>query len=305
MCRYLLAQPVKPTDTQHCVRQAVGNGLHPQIWTQFQERFKITKIYEFYGSTEGNCGMVNTTGHPGACGFNSVFLPFIEVDIIKVDTETGKYIRNSQGFCEKVGVNEPGEVIGEIGATASESFDGYQDPAATKKKILKDVFKKGDAYFLSGDLMRMDEEGYLYFCDRIGDTFRWKGENVSTDEVEGIIGRLVDLRDVVVFGVDVPGAEGKAGMACIVGDEESVDVGGLAEKVYRALPTYAVPLFVRLIQQADLTGTYKFQKTCLRGEGYDIGKVSDPLFFLDTSKKIYVPLDEEKFQQLQKRKIRV
>ena len=249
--------------------------------------------------------MVNTTGHPGACGFNSLFLPSIEVDLIKIDPETGDYKRNSRGFCVRAGINEPGEVIGEIGDVASDAFDGYHDQAATKKKILRNVFKKGDAYFLSGDLMRTDEEGYLYFCDRTGDTFRWKGENVSTNEVEGIISRTIDMKEVVVFGIDVPGAEGKAGMACIVGDEESVNMKGLAEKIYHALPAYAVPLFIRLIQQADLTGTFKFQKTRLRNDGYDIEKVTDPLFILDSAKRSYVPLDRDKYLQLQNQKLRL
>ena len=149
----------------------------------------------------------------------------------------------------------------------------------------------------------MDEEGYLYFCDRTGDTFRWKGENVSTMEVEAAIGRTFGLREIIVFGVAVPGAEGKAGMACIVGDEESVDVGGLAEKLFQALPAYAVPIFVRLIQQADLTGTFKLQKTRLRNEGYDKDKVSEPLYILD--KRKYVPLDENKYQQLRNGQLRV
>ena len=301
----MLAQPDRPVDTQHRIQKMIGNGLRPQIWTQFQKRFNIPHIYEFYGSTEGNCGMINTTGKPGACGFNPVFLPVTEANLIKVDPETGEHVRDSRGFCVSAGVNEPGEVVAEIGEIASEAFQGYHDPEATKKKILRNVFKPGDAYFLSGDMMRLDEEGYFYFCDRTGDTFRWKGENVSTNEVEGLTSRTLELRDVVIFGVDVPGTEGKAGMACIVGSEESVDVQGLAKKLYRVLPAYAVPVFIRLVQQADLTGTFKFQKTRLRAEGYNIEKVSDPLFILDTSKKGYLPLDKDKYQQLQKGELRL
>ena len=265
-----------------------------------QNRFKIPKVYEFYAATEGNAASLNNTGKVGSCGY--VVLLVDNKVILRTDPETGELMRDSNGYCIKAGFNEPGDLLGRIDKDSP--FDGYVDQAATKKKILQNVFKKGDAYFLTGDRMRMDEEGYLYFCDRTGDTFRWKGENVSTNEVEGIIGRALE-RDVIVFGVDVPGTEGKAGMACIVGDEESVDVGGLAEKVYRALPAYAVPLFVRLIQQADLTGTFKFQKTRLRGEGYDIGKVSDPLFILDTTKKTYVSLNEDKYFELQNGQIRL
>ena len=306
LCRYLLTQPSRPSDSQHCVRMALGNGLRPQLWAQFQKRFNIPSIREFYGSTEGNVNIVNTTGQQGACGFNSVLLPFVyPIALIKVDLETGEHILDSNGFCVKAGIDEPGELVGKIADNALRRFDGYENKDATSKKIKKNVFKPGDTYFLSGDMLRMDEEGYLYFCDRTGDTFRWKGENVSTTEVEGIIGRTLELREVVVFGVDVPGTEGKAGMACIVGTEETVDVKSLAGKVFQVLPAYAVPVFIRLIQQADLTGTFKFQKTHLRAEGYNIEKVSDPLFILDTSKKSYLPLDEDTYQQLQKGELRL
>ena len=306
LCRYLLTQPRRPLDTQHCVRMAIGNGLRPQLWGQFQTRFNIPNIREFYGSTEGNVSIVNITGQQGACGFNSVLLPFVyPIALIKVDPETGEHVRDSNGFCVKAGFNEPGELVGKIADNALRRFDGYENKDATNKKVKRNVFKPGDSYFMSGDVLRMDEEGYLYFCDRTGDTFRWKGENVSTTEVEGVIGRILELREVVVYGVDVPGAEGKAGMACIVGDEESVDIEDVAEKVYRNLPAYAIPLFVRLIPKADLTGTFKFQKTRVRAEGYDIGKVTDPLFILDAGKKTYIPLNEDMYQQLQTGQIRL
>ena len=304
LCRYLLAQPKKPTDTQHRITRIAGNGLRPQIWTEFKTRFNISDIFEFYGSTEGNASLANMTNKPGSCGFIPLLLKFMyPVVLLKVDEE-GKYVRDSQGFVMQPDIGEPGEVVGKIISTdPTRRFDGYTNRDATQKKIIKDVFRKGDAYFKTGDMMRMDEEGNFYFCDRTGDTFRWKGENVSTTELEGAIGRILEMREVVVVGVDVPGAEGKAGMACIVGNEESVDVEGLAEKVYRALPPYAVPLFVRLIPQADLTGTFKFQKTRLRNEGYDVAKVSDPLFIMD--KRTYVPLDMDKYQQLQNGQLRL
>ena len=305
LCRYLLAQPKKPTDTQHHITQIAGNGVRPQIWKEFQTRFNIPRIYEFYGSTEGNASMANITNKPGSCGFIPLLLKFVyPVVLLKVDKE-GQYVRDQHGFIMQPDIGEPGEVAGKIKPSdPTRRFDGYVNRDATEKKILRNVFRKGDAYFKTGDTMRMDEEGNLYFCDRTGDTFRWKGENVSTNEVEGIIGRVLE-RDVIVFGVDVPGAEGKAGMACIVGDEQTVDIGGLAEKVFHALPAYAVPLFVRLIPEADLTGTYKFKKTRLCGEGYNLAKVSDPVFILDTIKKTYVPLNDDKYQQLQNGQIRV
>ena len=306
LCRYLLAQPSKPTDTQHSIERIIGNGLRLQLWTQFQKRFNIPQVFEFYGATESNTGMANVTNKPGSCGSIPLLLKSVyPIVLLKVD-KAGNYVRDSRGRIMQPAVGEPGEVVGKINQSDPfRRFDGYINKEATEKKIVRNVFKEGDAYFCSGDLMRMDEEGYLYFCDRTGDTFRWKGENVATTEVEGIISRVLEQREVVVFGVDVPGTEGKAGMACIVGDEGSVDVEGLAKKLFQTLPPYAVPVFIRLIMQAELTGTFKFQKIHLRDEGYNVEKVSDPLFILDTSKKSYMPLDEDKYRMLQNEALRL
>lgn len=284
----------------------IGNGLRAQIWTEFTKRFQIPKICEFYGSTEGNVGMVNPFNKVGACGVISVILPFLNpVCLLKVDPDTGDYVKNSQGFCVKAGVNEPGEVVGIIRKNViSTHFDGYSDSKSSKKKVMSDVFTPGDQYFLSGDILRQDEEGFMYFCDRTGDTFRWKGENVSTTEVEAVITNILHLRDVVAYGVEVPGSEGRAGMAAIVGTRESVDLSGLAQQLFLSLPHYAVPLFLRLIGSVDLTGTYKLKKVKLRNEGFDIS-LPDPLFILDTSRKIYQPLTAEIHQQLQEGVLRI
>ena len=297
----MLAQPDRPSDTKHCIRIAHGNGLRPQIWEKFQKRFNIPMIREFYAATEGNAAALNHTGKVGSCGFMLMIAE--NKKILKIDPETGELVRNSNGHYIKAEINEPGELVCRI--TKDSPFPGYTNQAATRKKILQDVFEKGDSYFRSGDLMRMDEERYLYFCDRLGDTYRWKGENVSTTEVEGAMVNILGPREVVVFGVDVPGTEGKAGMACIVGDNESVDVEGLAEKMFHLLPAYAVPLFIRLIQQADMTGTFKFQRNRLRTEGYDKEKTTDPVFILDTAKRSYAPLDGDKYLQLQNGEIRL
>lgn len=299
ICRYLLAQPPRPTDAQHCVRMATGNGLRPNIWKQFQTRFNVTEIGEFYGSTEGNITVVNTTNKEGAVGNLSVILPFVyPVTLLKVDPETGQHIHNNNGYCVKASFNEPGEIVGKIDKTNHlRQFDGYHDNQASEKKILRNVFTPGDAYFLSGDILRMDEEGYLYFCDRTGDTFRWKGENVSTAEVESVISNAMEHRDACVYGIDVPGSEGKAGMAAIVG-EKSLDVSQLAQKLYALLPVYAVPVFVRVVPSVDLTGTFKIQKNRIRSEGFNIDNVSDPLYVLDLSDRKYVPLDTTRYKQL-------
>ena len=302
MCRYLLAQPKRPSDTQHCVRLVIGNGLRPQIWKEFQKRFQLQRIVEFYGATEGNCGAVNTVGKVGACGALSVVLSSLSpICLIKVDPDTREYIRDSNGFCVRAGPNEQGEMTGLIDEKMiGQRFDGYENEKATQKKIMRNVFKPGDAYFLSGDILRMDEEGFLFFCDRTGDTFRWKGENASTTEVESVMANILQLRDVVVYGVEVPGMEGRAGMAAIVDsdDEKKVNLDNLAQQLYLSLPSYAVPVFIRLVKSVELTGTYKYKKSQLRKEGFSQEQVSDPLFMLDPGQKVYIPFTPEMYQQL-------
>lgn len=307
MCRYLLAQPKRPADTQHCVRQAVGNGLRPQIWEEFQRRFHINRIVEFYGSTEGNVSLINTQNRVGAVGVVSVVLSKANpCSLLKINPETGEHVRDSRGFCVEAGFNEPGEIVGFIHKRlADRRFDGYHDSKATESKIMRNVFHQGDAYFLSGDILRMDEEGYLYFCDRTGDTFRWKGENVSTMEVEAVMASILELRDVVAYGVELSGIEGRAGMAAIVGSEETVKLPSLATQLQLALPAYAVPLFVRLIEEADMTGTFKLQKGRLRSEGFDLERVDGPVFFLHPSHKSYVRLTKELVEELEAGRIRV
>ena len=304
VCRYLLAQPKRPTDTQHCVRVAVGNGLRPEIWKDFQQRFQVGKIAEFYGATEGNTSMMNAFNKVGACGKISRVLPAANpVVLVRVD-ENGDYIRTPNGYCMVAGVDEPGELLGRIRASVVTSrFDGYQNnDKASSKKLLCHVFTPGDSYFASGDILRMDEEGFLYFCDRTGDTFRWKGENVSTTEVEATIGKFLELRDVVVYGVQLPGADGRAGMAAIVGSQETVDLASLAGKLVVSLPAYTIPIFIRLVKEVDLTGNFKLKKVQLRNEGFC---VSDPVFMFDQAHKSYVPFTAELREQLEAGSLRL
>ena len=302
MCRYLLAQPTRPSDTQHCVRLAVGNGLRPQIWEEFQKRFQVPRIAEFYGATEGNTGVINAFGKVGACGVVSVLLPFVNpITLVRVDPETQEYVRDSNGFCTKAGPNQQGEVVGFIDERMmTRRFDGYESENATRKKIMRNVFKPGDAYFLSGDILRMDEEGYLFFCDRLGDTFRWKGENVSTTEVEAVMANILHKRGVAVYGVEIPGMEGRAGMAAIRvdhGEEKTLNLDNLAQQLYLSLPSYAVPVFIR-VGEIDVTGNFKIKKVRLRNEGFSQEQVSDPLFILDPGQKAYIPFTPEMRQQL-------
>uniref|UniRef100_A0A667ZUV1 Very long-chain fatty acid transport protein n=1 Tax=Myripristis murdjan TaxID=586833 RepID=A0A667ZUV1_9TELE len=296
ICRYLLNQPIRDTERQHRVRMALGNGLRQSIWEEFINRFNVPQIAEFYGATECNCSLGNFDNKVGACGFNSQILPFIyPIRLVKVDEETMELIRGPDGVCIPCKPGEPGQLVGRIIQNDPlRRFDGYVNQSATSKKISQSVFKKGDSAYLSGDVLIMDECGYMYFKDRTGDTFRWKGENVSTTEVEGILSRLLDMKDVVVYGVEVAGkTEGKAGMAAIADPSHSSDLEKFVKDMEKTLPPYARPVFLRFLPEVNKTGTYKFQKTDMRREGFDPNLVSDRLYFLDPSRGRYVELDEE------------
>uniref|UniRef100_W5M3V5 long-chain-fatty-acid--CoA ligase n=2 Tax=Lepisosteus oculatus TaxID=7918 RepID=W5M3V5_LEPOC len=208
-------------------------------------------------------------------------------------------IRRPDGVCIPCKPGEPGQLVGRIIQNDPlRRFDGYVSESATSKKIARDVFKKGDSAYLSGDVLIMDELGYMYFKDRTGDTFRWKGENVSTTEVEGTLSRILDMTDVVVYGVAVPGAEGKAGMAAIADPHNGTDLEKFGRELERALPPYARPVFLRLLPEVNKTGTYKFQKTEMKREGFNPNAVSDKLYFLEPSQGKYVSLDEELYQDI-------
>ena len=307
ICRYLLAQPVRDTDARNSVRVAIGNGLRPNIWTTFKNRFGFDRIMEFYAATEGVRGCINNSGKVGAVGHLLISLPFPQkIFLVRQIPETGEYVRDDRGFLVKAGINEPGELIAAIdNSDPIYRYDGYNNQKATNKKMMRDVFKKGDLFFKSGDILRMDEEGYLYFCDRTGDTFRWKGENVSTTEVEGIMQKILSLKDVVAYGVLIPGIEGRAGMATVVSDEATLNLPNLYVKLSESLPRYAVPLFIRLSDSMAITGTFKLKKTQVRDEGYDLERVSDPVFFLHPTSRQYVRLTEELVQQINEGKLRL
>ncbi|XP_063838759.1 long-chain fatty acid transport protein 4-like [Ostrinia nubilalis] len=308
MCRYILATPPSPTDTQHNVRIIYGNGLRPQIWTEFLKRFNVKHVIEFYGATEGNANIANTDGTPGAIGFVSRIIPSVyPIAIIKVDQETGEPIRDSRGLCQLAQPDEPGVFIGKISHNnPSREYLGYVDKAASEKKVVKDVFAHGDLAFISGDILVADELGYLFFRDRTGDTFRWRGENVSTTEVEAAVSRVADHRDAVVYGVLVPNVEGRAGMCGIVDVDGSLDLSQLARALARDLPAYARPVFLRVMTSVDLTGTFKMKKTDLQKEGYDPSKVkNDKLYYLDVKLGRYLPLGSDEYEKINKGEIRI
>ncbi|XP_063983454.1 long-chain fatty acid transport protein 4 isoform X2 [Diachasmimorpha longicaudata] len=304
MCRYILAVAPKPEDSQHNIRTIFGNGLRPQIWKEFVNRFKISDVKEFYGATEGNANIVNSDNTVGAIGFVSRIVPQLyPISIIKVDSD-GEPIRNAKGLCIPCEPNEPGVFIGKIiPNNPHRAFLGYVDEKASERKVVNNVFVKGDSAFLSGDIVVADELGYLYFKDRTGDTFRWKGENVSTSEVEAIVSNLVNYRDCMVYGVEVKGAEGKAGMVAIYDENGTLDVNQLAQSIREHLPVYARPQFVRILTKIDLTGTFKLKKKDLQEDGYDPNKSNDKLYYLDP-KSGYLALTSQEYDQIQQGKIR-
>uniref|UniRef100_I3N252 long-chain-fatty-acid--CoA ligase n=1 Tax=Ictidomys tridecemlineatus TaxID=43179 RepID=I3N252_ICTTR len=294
ICRYLLKQPVREAEGRHRVRLAVGNGLRPAIWEEFTQRFRVQQIGEFYGATECNCSIANMDGKVGSCGFSSRILTRVyPIQLVKVNEDTMELLRDAQGLCIPCQPGEPGLLVGQINQQDPlRRFDGYVSESATSKKIAHSVFRKGDSAYLSGDVLVMDELGYMYFRDRSGDTFRWRGENVSTTEVEGVLSRLLGQTDVAVYGVAVPGVEGKAGMAAIADPHSQLNPNSMYQELQKVLAPYARPIFLRLLPQVDTTGTFKIQKTRLQREGFDPRQTADRLFFLDLKQGHYLPLDE-------------
>ncbi len=310
LCRFLLAAPAGPYDTAHHVRLCVGNGLRPDVFIPFRERFRVPRILEFYAATEGNITLFNFDSKPGAVGripkwMESKFV----VKIVRFDVETEQPIRTSDGRCVECGPNEIGEALGQIlndPSKPANRFEGYADKAASDKKILRDVFVKGDAWFRSGDLMRKDQQCYFYFADRIGDTYRWKGENVSTTEVAEAMTGFPGLREATVYGVAVPGMDGRAGMASLVVDNlAAFDLSGFRAHLAARLPDYARPLFARFQDHLDMTATFKQRKVDLVADGFDPRRIHDPLFFADPKSSGFAPLDEALYLNICAGKIRV
>ena len=300
LCRYLLAHPPQQEESQHALRAACGNGLRAEVWREFQQRFRIPQILEYYAATEGNFSLYNCEGRPGAIGRVPPFLAHrLPVAVVKFDPDVEAPLRDASGRCVRCAPNQPGEAIGQIlDMHGSTRFEGYTDDIASSKKILRDVFAPGDAWYRSGDLMRQDEQGFFYFVDRVGDTFRWKGENVSTAEVAGVITGCSGVVDAAVYGVTVPGTDGRAGMAALV-TGEGFDLAALRRALQERLPAYARPLFLRIVAAIELTGTFKLRKHELALEGYDPTRIRDAVYIEDRERNEYVPLDARLHEQLQ------
>lgn len=294
ICRYLVNQPPGPHDRAHRVRVMMGAGLGRDVWEAFQHRFGVERILEGWSSTEANTSLINVDGRVGSCGR----IPFPERHngrLIRYDLEADAHPRDANGRCIPCAPGEIGEFIGaipDLPDSGAGRFEGYTDAAATERKILHDVFVPGDRWYRSGDLLRCDADGYYFFVDRIGDTYRWKSENVSTQEVAEALGGFPGLDVANVYGVEVPGAEGRAGMAALVlRDPAAFDGAAFFAWVAERLPGYAAPLFVRLSPEPDQTATFKLRKVDLQREGYDASRISDPLLVRDEDARAYVPLE--------------
>jgi fatty-acyl-CoA synthase len=302
LCRYLLNAAPSPSETNHRIRMACGNGLAPEIWDRFKERFAIPQILEFYAATEGGVSLFNVQGKPGAIGHIPAYLSHRFAPIlVAFDIERGEPARNAQGFCIRCAPNQPGEAIGKVTddpANLGGRFEGYTNPEASEKRILRNVFETGDAWVRTGDLMRKDEQGYFYFVDRIGDTFRWKGENVATSEVSGAISAFPGVKHANVYGVSIPNAEGRAGMAAIV-PEGSLDLAGFRKHLVNYLPPYARPLFLRIRNDVEVTGTFKYSKADLVRQGYDPVVTEDELYFDNAESGSFTRLDKELYERIQ------
>jgi fatty-acyl-CoA synthase len=278
LCRYLVNQPERPEERMHKLKLAFGNGMRPDVWERLQQRLRLPRILEFYGATEGNVSLINFDGKMGAVGRVPAYVRSrFNVRLVKFDVETETPVRAANGFCVECRPGEIGECVGKIGEQARMHYVGYADKAASSSKVLQNVFEKGDAWFRTGDLMRQDEEGYFYFVDRIGDTFRWKGENVSTTEVAGQLDEAPGVLEANVYGVECPGAEGKAGMAALVVGED-FDIAAFQAYVDETLATFARPMFLRIEPQIETTGTFKHRKLDLVRDGFDPTRVKAPLY---------------------------
>jgi fatty-acyl-CoA synthase len=308
LCRYLLHSAPSANENQHRIRMACGNGLAPEVWDGFKDRFSIPQIFEFYASTEGGVSLFNVQGKRGAIGHIPGYLTHrFSPALVVFDVEKGEPVRNEQGICIRCAPNQPGEAIGKIvddPANIGSRFEGYTNQEASQRKILRDVFEPGDVWVRTGDLMRRDEQGFFYFVDRIGDTFRWKGENVATGEVSEAICAYHGIKHANVYGVTIPGTEGRAGMATLVTEDE-LDLAEFRQHLMSRLPPYARPLFLRIRKDIDLTGTFKYSKTELVRQGYNPVASEDALYFDDLESGGFTRLDQELYDRIQTGGIRI
>jgi fatty-acyl-CoA synthase len=302
LCRYLLRTEPSRQENEHRIRMACGNGLRFEVWDAFKKRFQIPRILEFYAATEGNVSLFNIEGEPGAIGRIPFYLAHrFPAALVKFDVGKGVPVRNDQGFCIRCGPDEAGEAIGRLlddPSNIGSRFEGYTSKEASEKKLLRDVFRPGDIWFMTGDLMRKDERGFFYFVDRIGDTFRWKGENVATSEVSEAVCEFPGIQEAVVYGVAIPGTDGRAGMATLVADG-ALDLVAFRAHLTSRLPEYARPLFLRIRSEIEVTATFKYTKTDLVRQAYDPAATSDAIYFNDREHEAFIRLDKTLYDRIQ------
>jgi fatty-acyl-CoA synthase len=308
LCRYLLHAAPSANERSHRIRMACGNGLASEVWDAFKDRFKIPQILEFYAATEGGVSLFNVEGERGAIGHIPAYLAHrFSPPLVAFDVEKGEPVRNDQGFCIRCAPNEIGEAIGKIvddPSNVGSRFEGYTNKKASEEKILRNVFEPGDAWVRTGDLMRKDEKGFFYFVDRIGDTFRWKGENVATSEVSQAIGTFPGVTHANVYGVAIPNTEGRAGMAALV-VESNLDLPTFRQHLITRLPAYARPMFLRVQGEIEVTGTFKYSKTELVRQGYDPVSTTDTIYFNSPESQSFVQLDKALYDRIQAGQIRL
>lgn len=299
LCRYLLAQPARTDDADNPLERIIGNGLRPDIWMEFKTRFGIERIVEFYGASEGNASFMNLLNKDRTIG-----MTVNDIALVRYDVYRDEIVRDGEGRCVRAARGEPGLLLARI--DEKQVFEGYTNAEATEKKIVRDAFEPGDAWFNSGDLIRQIDVGFAagfkhyQFVDRVGDTFRWRSENVSTNEVGEIINRHPQVALCNVYGVEIPGADGRAGMAAITLADgvEALDIEDFSRFVARELPPYAQPVFLRIQRNMDLTGTFKLVKGDLKAEGYDIHRVHEPLYVLKPRANAYEPLERAFYAEI-------
>lgn len=308
LCRYLVNAPHHPNEKRHKLRLCCGNGLRPDIWNVFKERFGIAHIREFYAATEGNAILFNLDDTPGSVGRVPKWTSFIfPVAVVRFDMDREEPIRGADGRCVECEPDEIGELVSKIQISPlkpAQRFDGYSDKSATEKKILRGAFDADDIWFRSGDLMRRDARGYFFFVDRVGDTFRWKGENVATSQVAEFISTFDSVREANVYGVPIEGREGKAGMAAMVVGE-GFDLAAFRRHVHARLSPFARPVFLRLQNEIEATSTFKQRKLDLVRSGFDPKGTAEPLYFDDPSQNAYVRLDAALYDRIQSGEIRL
>ena len=297
LCRYLLAAPIHPSERSHRVRIAIGNGLAQEAWRPFIDRFGPLQILEFYASTEGNVWLYNVEGKIGSIGRVPPYVAVRDlIALVRFDQGSQIPARGPDGFCIRCADGEVGEALGRIGQEPGARFEGYSEEIETERKTLRDAFEPGDAWMRTGDLMRRDADGFYTFVDRIGDTFRWKGENVSTSEIEAALRACPGVEEAVVYGVQVPGTDGRAGMALLKIDR-LFDLDALPGRL-EILPRFARPLFLRLALKIEITETFKAKRRAYVDEGFDPKRIGDPLYVFDGQRQAFVVLDTERYASI-------